>query len=167
METLIEFTPIERASIEIGLAQANTGNAASETPDCTIERLVALWLGDVVLREALPPPADSVVPCYRSTPSIAHERSPERTPWYVALTDEFIKAIRSIDRKLQGRILEAISYLSQTPMSPQGDTIKPLTGDLKGLWRYRLGDYRLVYRPDADTRSVALITFTSRGEAYQ
>ncbi len=81
------------------------------------------------------------------------------------MTDEFIKAVQAIDRKLQGRILEAISYLSRKPTEPKGDTVKPLTGDLKGLWRYRLGDYRLVYRPEEEDRQVVLVTFTSRGAA--
>ncbi len=57
---------------------------------------------------------------------------PEEAPSYIAMSDECIKTIRAIDRKLQGRILEAISYLSRKRTEPKGDTVKPLTGDLKG-----------------------------------
>jgi mRNA-degrading endonuclease RelE of RelBE toxin-antitoxin system len=68
----------------------------------------------------------------------------------LGMTDQFIKRVRGVDRKLQGRILEALSYLAVAPMSSRGDTVVPLTGEWKDLWRYRIGDYRLVYRPDAE-----------------
>jgi hypothetical protein len=48
-----------------------------------------------------------------------------------------------IDRKLQGRILEALVEITKNPTEVRGDTVKPLTGDLKGFWRYRVGDYRI------------------------
>ena len=31
-------------------------------------------------------------------------------------------------------------------MELKGDTNKPLSGSLTGLWRYRIGDYRLIFR---------------------
>ncbi|MBE9127810.1 MULTISPECIES: type II toxin-antitoxin system RelE family toxin [unclassified Coleofasciculus] len=64
--------------------------------------------------------------------------------WLIAWSDEFVKNIQNIDRKLQGRILEAISHISAQPTVSTGDTVKPLKGELKGLWRYRIGKYRLV-----------------------
>jgi mRNA-degrading endonuclease RelE of RelBE toxin-antitoxin system len=86
--------------------------------------------------------------------------------WFLGMTDEFRKAISAVDRKLQGRILQAISYIAATPVAAKGDTVKPLSGDLKKLWRYRIGDYRLVYRPDEARRQVMLVAFTSRPGAY-
>jgi len=82
------------------------------------------------------------------------------------MADSFKKAIRSIDRKIQGRILEALSYIADSPITTIGDTIKPLTGDLKGCWRYRIGDFRLVYRPDPSTGDITLLSFDSRGSSY-
>jgi len=86
--------------------------------------------------------------------------------WYIGMSNEFIRAIQGIDRKLQGRILEAISHISSEPTTPKGDTVKPLTSDLKGLWRYRIGDFRLVYYPDSDGRRVVLVRFSSRSGVY-
>ena len=65
------------------------------------------------------------------------------------MTHEFTKDISNIDRKLQGRVLEAIRQIVHKPTVPLGDTIKPMTYNSKGLWRYRLGDYKLIYLPDA------------------
>ena len=78
----------------------------------------------------------------------------------------FRDAIRSIDRKLQGRILEALNEITESPMTLTGDTIKPLKGGLSGCWRYRIGDYRLIYSPDPTTGNITLLSFGSRGSSY-
>jgi mRNA-degrading endonuclease RelE of RelBE toxin-antitoxin system len=92
---------------------------------------------------------------------------PEPFAWSIAFTPAFKKAIAAVDKKLQGRVLAALSELSETPTTPHGDTRKPLAGELKGLWRHRCGDYRLVYKPEETTRVVVLIDFASRGSVYE
>jgi mRNA-degrading endonuclease RelE of RelBE toxin-antitoxin system len=71
-----------------------------------------------------------------------------------------------IDRKLRGRVLEAVMKICEAPMTLQGDTVKPLTGTLSGFWRCRIGEYRLVYKPDTNLKQVLLFEFSSRGSAY-
>ena len=93
--------------------------------------------------------------------------SPKRPPpWYIGLSTAFNKAVVGIDRKLQGRVLEALADIALDPTTPRGDTIKPLNGNLKGCWRYRVGGYRLIYSPDHTTGDITLLTFTARGSAY-
>jgi addiction module RelE/StbE family toxin len=92
---------------------------------------------------------------------------PEPSEWVMAFTPTFKKSIATADRKLQGRILSAVSELSSDPLVPHGDTIKPLTGDLKGLWRYRVGDFRLIYKPAIESKLVVLLEFAPRGGAYE
>lgn len=87
--------------------------------------------------------------------------------WFVAFTPGFKKSISDIDKKLQGRVLAAIAELSEVPVLPHGDTRKPLGAGLKGLWRYRVGDYRLVYRPDEEKHLVILLEFAARGGIYE
>ena len=86
--------------------------------------------------------------------------------WVIAMSHEFIKAIDRIDRKLQGRILEALADMTKDPITVRGDTVKPLTHEMKGLWRYRLGDYRLVYQPLPEKNEILLVNFDSRGAVY-
>ena len=85
--------------------------------------------------------------------------------WSLILSDAFVDSISKIDKKTQGRILEAMAKITQSPTTVQGDTIKPLTGNHKGLWRYRIGDYRLLYDPLPDNH-VALLSFEARGSVY-
>lgn len=60
----------------------------------------------------------------------------------------------------------AISELRESPTKIRGDTVKPLTGDLDGLWRFRIGDYLLVYKPSIKDHKVVLSLFGPRGGVY-
>lgn len=95
--------------------------------------------------------------------------SPARRPppWYIGMSSGFSRAITSIDRKLQERILEALADLTKNPLEIRGDTVKPLGGGLKGCWRYRIGDFRMIYSADRKSGNVTLLTFVPRGSAYE
>lgn len=96
----------------------------------------------------------------------AKEKSFKSTSWTLSLTNAFVKETKGIDRKLQGRILECLLDLINEPMTVRGDTCKPLSGKLAGLWRLRIGDARLIYKPDTCMHIVYCLSFSSRGEAY-
>lgn len=85
-----------------------------------------------------------------------------------AFTSEFRKNIEHYkDKKLQGRVLDAIVEIAKSPESSKGDTIKPLSGALSGKWRYRIGKFRLIYELDNVKRTIYLIALLPRGEAYE
>ena len=43
---------------------------------------------------------------------------------------------------------------------------KPLTGNLKGLWSYRIGDFRIIYEIQDDNCLVFVITIGHRRDVY-
>ena len=90
----------------------------------------------------------------------------ENSEWTFGLASSFKKSINGIDRKVQRRILEALAKICGSPTVAQGNTIKPLGGDLSGFWRYRIGDYRLIYRPNYETKQVLFLEFGPRGSIY-
>jgi mRNA interferase RelE/StbE len=94
------------------------------------------------------------------------EQTQPAEDWRFGFANSFRKAVDSIDRKLQGRILQALADIAVSPVTNRGDTIKPLSGDMNGYWRYRIGDFRLVYYPDEATHTVTLCDFASRGSVY-
>jgi len=93
-------------------------------------------------------------------------QGPAFPEWSIGMTDDFKKSVSNIDRKLQGRILEAISRIYEAPITPRGDTVKLLGGDMAGFWRFRVGDFRLVYWPDVERKRILLVGFSSRGSVY-
>ena len=92
---------------------------------------------------------------------------PSATSWSIAFTPTFRKSVAGVDKKLQGRVLNAITELSESPITAYGDTVKPLVGERKGLWRYRVGDFRLIYEPRQENRMVVLLEFAARGSIYE
>jgi len=153
--------------VTTGLAEVAAGLILHWTADSLAEDLDDLW-------HPKPPAKDSGVRYCSKAPMMDYEFGgrkpappPKRPPpWYIGMSSAFSKDISKIDRKLQGRILEAITEITQEPMILRGDTVKPLTGELQGCWRYRLGDYRLIYSPDKATGDITLVAFASRGSVY-
>ena len=73
--------------------------------------------------------------------------------WRFSATRKFQRDVRN-HKGLFVKATNAIVTICQDPLNPQGDTIKSLSGSLKGLWRYKLGDFRLIYRPDTEDRVI-------------
>jgi mRNA-degrading endonuclease RelE of RelBE toxin-antitoxin system/Na+-transporting methylmalonyl-CoA/oxaloacetate decarboxylase gamma subunit len=90
----------------------------------------------------------------------------DRTPWTVVMTRHFTKSLTKIDGRQKQRLRVAISEICDDPLTVRGNTVKPLTHDFKECWRYRIGDFRLIYIPEKDSRKVTLLAFSSRGQAY-
>jgi len=92
---------------------------------------------------------------------------PRGEPWLSIFTREFKKSISKVDKKVKGRIVEAIMEICEAPLEMKGDTQKPLVGELDGHWRYRIGDYRLIYLPMIDHHKIIFSDFDTRGQIYQ
>lgn len=154
--------PLPRSFLD-GIAEIKRGDLSYLRHDTLTEQLTSLWEDEIVfyqrsadysIKEKGPGPVDS-------------REGPDRPPeWLIGITKTFRKDIDKIDKKLQGRILEALSDISADPVQVRGDTIKPLANSFEGCWRYRIGDFRLVYRPDVAGRKIALLAFSSRGSIY-
>jgi mRNA-degrading endonuclease RelE of RelBE toxin-antitoxin system len=86
--------------------------------------------------------------------------------WQSIFTNDFKKSVKQMDKNLQGRVFSAILEILESPLTLKGDTLKPLSADLKGAWRYRLGDYRLVYFPNSEGKKVVFLDIASRGGVY-
>lgn len=62
--------------------------------------------------------------------------------WSAELTPEAAKTLRKLDPQTSKRLRKALTAL-ETLEDPRARG-KALTGTLRGLWRYRVGDYRIV-----------------------
>lgn len=87
-------------------------------------------------------------------------------PWIVELADEAVKAIDQLDKPLRQRIQRFIAQRLMNTNNPR-QAGKALAGPYTGLWRYRIGDYRLICRIE-DTRLVVLVVkIGHRRHVYQ
>ncbi|MFP4687918.1 MAG: type II toxin-antitoxin system RelE family toxin [bacterium] len=61
---------------------------------------------------------------------------------------------KRIKKRLRNRLVTKPEYFG-----------KPLRGTLKGLWKYRVGDYRVVYRIDKEKKTIKVLLVAHRKDA--
>ena len=69
------------------------------------------------------------------------------------------------DPALAKKIARCLQQLEQTPLFHPN--IKALKGDYLGYYRYRIGDYRVIYAVDEEVVQVFVVAIVYRGEAYE
>jgi mRNA interferase RelE/StbE len=96
--------------------------------------------------------------------------SPSRTPpggsWRVEISRSAEKQIQKIDRAAQGSILRFLRERVQAADNPR-QWGKPLHGDKGGLWRYRVGDYRLICEIQDERVTVLVVRVGHRKDVYR
>jgi len=86
--------------------------------------------------------------------------------WTVSFEPRAFTELSKIDRKAQRRIIRFLQERVAGSRDPR-QFGKPLKGEKAGLWRYRIGDYRVVSQIQ-DERSVVLVLRVGhRGGVYR
>lgn len=78
--------------------------------------------------------------------------------YIINLSKQAIKDLAHLDKKVAKRITTKIKEYRQSP-NPLVHT-KPLTGVFKGLYRFRIGDYRAIFEIDKQGRITILLILT-------
>ncbi len=86
--------------------------------------------------------------------------------WNVEFIEGAKKQLRQIDRHWQSKILDYLEDEIATLDNPR-DKGKALIGDKRGLWRYRVGDYRVICKIYDETLVIAEIMIGHRREIYE
>ena len=83
----------------------------------------------------------------------------------VVLTETFKKQLKKLDAAISKRVLD---YLEQIELldNPRSRG-KALTSNLSGLWRYRVGDYRILCRICDDKLIITVIKIGHRSTVYR
>ena len=69
------------------------------------------------------------------------------------------------DRPLRKRLERCFQQLRLDPY--HHNNIKRLTGEFLGLFRFRVGDWRVVYRVDHSARRIVVIDIGHRRDVYE
>jgi mRNA interferase RelE/StbE len=86
-------------------------------------------------------------------------------PWRVEFDRDAARELRRLGTEAQRLILRYLRKRIATGNDPRRFG-KPLLGDLKGLWRYRVGDYRIVARIEDDRLVVLVVKVGHRLNVY-
>ncbi len=83
----------------------------------------------------------------------------------ILLTKEAIKNYKKCDTNDKKKIDKCFKELNKNPYI--SNNIKRLHGELKGLFRYRIGDMRIIYKIEENNVLVIVFSIASRGNVYK
>lgn len=86
--------------------------------------------------------------------------------WKIEYLKSIQKEVRKIDRGIQKKIREYLENKVANLDDPR-DIGKPLKGNLGELWRYRIGDYRVICEIQNKTITVLVIHIGHRKNVYK
>lgn len=86
--------------------------------------------------------------------------------WTVEVAPRAARALARLDRPIQTQIRRFLSERLATDQDPRrlGHSLR---GPLTGLWRYRIGDYRLICRIEDGRCVVLVLEIGHRREVYR
>ena len=85
--------------------------------------------------------------------------------WRIDFTRNADKAMRKLDRGIAARIFEELDEIAK--LEDPRVRGKSLTGNLAGVWRYRVGDYRILCDIDDGRLVILVIDVAHRREVYK
>jgi len=89
----------------------------------------------------------------------------QKVAWEIVLTKPAKRVYDKASKVIQQRLDSCFEDLEKNPI--YGNSIRPLTGQLKGLIRYRIGDWRVIYRLFKEKKTVEIVAILPRGDAYK
>ena len=86
--------------------------------------------------------------------------------WQIDLTESAKKQLSKLDRTTAKRITTFLRERVAGSANPRNSG-KALTGPLGGLWRYRVGDYRIVCDIQDHALRVLVVVVGNRSDVYR
>ena len=86
--------------------------------------------------------------------------------WTVEVADFAERQLRKLDRLVRDRILDYLHERIEGCKNPRHFG-EPLKGGKAGLWRYRVGDYRIICELRDDVLVVLALAVGHRREVYR
>lgn len=85
--------------------------------------------------------------------------------WNLRFSQQADKSLRKLDKSVSSRIIHELELIST--LSNPFEKGHALKGNLRGLWRYRIGDYRAVCSIEHNTLIILVIDIDHRSRVYQ
>jgi mRNA interferase RelE/StbE len=86
--------------------------------------------------------------------------------WTIEYTKTAREQLRKLDKTIARRLADymdkRVAFLDNPRLAG-----KPLTGGLKGVWRYRVGDYRLICDIQDQVLTILVVEIGNRKDVYR
>lgn len=84
--------------------------------------------------------------------------------WNIKLEDRAVKELSKLEKQIQQKI---VNYLKDRALNNPRAFGKPLSYDKVGLWRYRVGDYRIICKIEDQCLSILIVSVAHRKNIYK
>ena len=85
--------------------------------------------------------------------------------WTIEVSEKAVRALRKMDRQAAHRIRDELAEIAK--LEDPRSRGKALVGNLAGLWRYRVGDYRIVCDIEDGVLVILVVDVAHRREVYK
>ena len=85
--------------------------------------------------------------------------------WTIEVSEKAFRALRKMDKQMARRIRDELSEIAK--LEDPRSRGKALTGNLAGVWRYRVGDYRILCDIEDGVLLILVVDVAHRREVYK
>lgn len=85
--------------------------------------------------------------------------------WTIEVSEKAFRALRKMDKQTARRIRNELSEIAK--LEDPRSRGKALTGNLAGVWRYRVGDYRILCDINDGRLVILVVDVAHRSEVYK
>ena len=96
---------------------------------------------------------------------LAKETGRRTVAWRIDFTRNADKAMRKLDKGVAARVFDELDEIAK--LEDPRSRGKALTGNLSGVWRYRVGDYRILCDINDGRLVILVVDVAHRREVYK
>jgi len=85
--------------------------------------------------------------------------------WTINFSEVALKQLKKLDKSMAKRIIDYLDKRISTAKNPKQQG-KALAYNKAGLWRYRVGDYRIICQINDETITILVLQIGHRKEIY-
>lgn len=86
--------------------------------------------------------------------------------WKIKFENDVVKFFEKLDKTTQNQIIKYFDKITKSNENPKSYG-KPLVANKKGLWRYRVGNYRIICQIKDNELIILVLTIGLRSEVYK
>ena len=85
--------------------------------------------------------------------------------WTIEVSERALRSLRKMDKQIARRVRDELLEIAK--LEDPRSRGKALTGNLAGVWRYRIGDYRILCDIEDSRLVILVIDVAHRREVYK
>ena len=85
--------------------------------------------------------------------------------WTIEASERALRSLRKMDKQIARRVRDELLEIAK--LEDPRSRGKALTGNLAGVWRYRIGDYRILCDIEDGRLVILVIDVAHRREVYK